>query len=401
MDDLRAKVRERWARARSVAVRVLVAGPMDDSGGLSRMARMTAAGFDSDDAEVHTFNTAKDTPHDRSMLVAMGSHTRRAWRFVRAVSRHKPQLVHLHTCSFGTFERTMIDCVICAALKRAYVLHVHGGLFDQYVDGLIGLRRRMVVWALRRAVRVIVVGDVWRQSLSQRIDGLDIDVLHNALEPQDASPNAVSMDESRRGGVLFVGDFSEVKRPEDLIVAYASLPRRQRRAFPLTIVGGGEPRREALIKRMAADIAPTDDIQFTGKVDGSVARRLMAEADLFVIPSRAEGLPLVLLEAMRAGAAIVVTDVGAVREVVTCGVEAMIVKPQDPEQLALAMKRLLNDQARRAALSAAASIRSEQFDAQIFRNRLLNIWREAATEAAPSTPPPLPRLASPTFRSIL
>lgn len=394
-------MRERWARARSVAVRVLVAGPMDDSGGLSRMARMTAAGFDAADAEVHAFDSAKDTPHDRSMLVAMGSHVRRAWRFGRAVSRHKPQLVHLHTCSYGTFERTVIDCVICAALKRAYVLHIHGGLFDQYIDGLSGWRRRMVVWALRRAVRVIVVGDVWRQSLSQRISGLDIDVLHNALERDDESPCAVAIDKPRCGGVLFAGDLSEVKRPEDLIVAYAALPMKQRRAFPLTIVGGGDPRREALIKRMAADIAPGDPIRFAGKVDGPTVRKLMADADLFVIPSRAEGLPLVLLEAMRAGAAIVVTDVGAVREVVTNGVEAMIVKQHDPEQLALTIKRLLSDEARRTTLSAAARIRSEQFDAQTFRSRLLNIWREAATEAAPSTPPPLPRLASPTFRSIL
>jgi len=365
------------------------------------MARMTAAGFDVADAEVHTFDTAKDTRHDRSAMAAVCSHVRRAWRFVRAVSRCKPQLVHLHTCSYGTFERTVIDCVICAALKRAYVLHVHGGLFDQYVDGLTGWRRRMVVWALRRAMRVIVVGDAWRQSLSQRIDGLDIDVLHNALEPQVEAPCSTAHVEPRRGGVLFVGDLSEVKRPEDLIVAYAALPRKQRRAFPLTIVGGGDPRREALIKRMATDIAPADDIRFTGKVDGSTALKLMAEAELFVIPSRAEGLPLVLLEAMRAGVAIVVTDVGAVREVVTNGVEAMIVKQQDPEQLALTIKRLLSDEARRTALSAAARIRSEQFDAQTFRNRLLTIWRDAATQAAPSTPPPLPRLASPTFRSIL
>lgn len=423
MDELRAKVRERLARASSVPVRVLVAGPIHDSGGLARMARMSVTGFNSADAVVSVFDTSKDTPQDRSFARAVWSHLRRAWRFARSVRRERPHVVHLHTCSFRTFERTIIDCAICAVLGRKFVLHVHGGLFDRYLTGQTGLRLRWVQWALRRAERVIVLGQVWQRTLTHLCGGLRVEVLPNALEPDvaDAPPanhhrsnletgspltEELKYRSDRQSGlhdgcVLFVGDFSEVKRPEDLIVAYASLPKRQRRRFRLTMVGQGDARREALIKRMAADIAPDDDIQFTGRVEGRAAQQLMRDSDLVVIPSRAEGLPLVLLEAMRSGAAIVTTDVGAVREVVTDGVNAKIVEPLNPEQLALAIKHLLDDRDRCAALGDKACARAKAFSADAFRAKLLNIWRGVAAEDTAVSTPPVPHLASPTFRSLL
>ena len=420
MHDRKTTVRERGTRRSATPIRVLVAGPVTESGGLARIARLTAGGFAPTDVAPAVCDTSKDTPSDRSLVRAIVSHLRRVARFAGAVVRHKPHIVHLHTCSYRTFERTILDCVICTLLNRPYVLHVHGGLFEQYLDGQRGWRRRRVIWALRSAKRVIVVGRAWRTALTRQVAGLSVEVLHNAVG-QEASdliadtppPGATGAGHTalpdahsdtvrvRGGGVLFVGDLSEVKRPEDLIVAYASLPRRQRTRFPLTLVGGGDARRTSLIKRLAAAVAPGDPVYFTGCVRPAAVAQLMRTADLVVIPSRAEGLPLVLLEAMHASAAIVVTDVGAVREVVSDGVNAVIVSPQDAQQLALAMVRLLRDDARRDALARAARGRAAAFCPDVFRTRLLGIWREVAAEVQPTHDPPLPRLASASLRFLL
>ena len=80
------------------------------------------------------------------------------------------------------------------------------------------------------------------------------------------------------------------------------------------------------------------------------------------MPSLSEGLPLALLEAMFAGRAIVASAVGGIPEVITNDREGLLVPPSDPEALAAALRRLLDDPALRIRLGRAAQVRAaEQF----------------------------------------
>jgi len=87
---------------------------------------------------------------------------------------------------------------------------------------------------------------------------------------------------------------------------------------------------------------------------------LLSGYELFVLPSRTEGLPVSIMEAMLAGLPIVVTDVGSVREEVTHGVHGLVVPPEDPAALAAAINELMADPARRAVMGAAARERAEE-----------------------------------------
>ncbi len=380
-------------------VRVLIVGPLNAPGGLARVSRMTCEGFDPSKFDISTCETAKDTPEERSLWAACVSHWRRWRRLVRALRIHKPDIVHIHTCSYSTFNRTILDTMTCRLLRYPYLLHVHGGLFAEFLASLKGLRKRVVAGELRKAARVIVLSDRWRTNLTQQVAGLKLSVIPNAVD----SPRGDSGEQdSRGGGVLFVGDLSETKRPEDLLVAYAALPTDVRRQYSLTIVGDGEKARRIRLRELACCLGIAPNVEFTGSLSQEDIAGLMSRADVFVLPSRAEGMPLALLEAMRSGLPAIVTKVGAIPEMVRDGREAIVVDPADTLEMTRALKRLLGDNFLRIRLGLSARERVEEmFTEEKFRAALTALWTESANHRSRTRSIGVPKLASPSFRSIL
>jgi glycosyltransferase involved in cell wall biosynthesis len=373
-------------------LRVLLVGPLAETGGLARVARQTTEGFDARRFAVIPFDASKDTPPGRSFLTACRSHLRRWGRLVRAIRQHRPAVIHLHTCSYGTFYRTLLDAATCRFFRIPYILHVHGGLFAEFLQGLRGLRRAVVSAGLRRAARIVVLSATWRTRLTQQVARLRIAVMPNAL---DALPRVPASPERRGGGVLFVGDLSDTKRPEDLLVAYAALPRELREPFPLTLVGDGEPMRRRLLTELTRRLDIAESVTFTGPLPFADVQRRLAEADVLVTCSRAEGMPLALLEAMAAGTAIIATAVGAVPEMVSDGQEALLISPQEPQVLTSALQRVLTDPSLRRELGAAARRKAEAcYNPGTYRAALAALWSEVAARHAAQRELPVPALAS-------
>jgi glycosyltransferase involved in cell wall biosynthesis len=106
------------------------------------------------------------------------------------------------------------------------------------------------------------------------------------------------------------------------------------------VVGEGAER--AALMRRAEEAGVADRLILTGWI--STVANLLRGFDLFVLASRNEGLPLVVLEAMEAGLAVVATDVGGVAEAVAAEETGLLVPPEDPPALAAAIRRLLDDQ---------------------------------------------------------
>ncbi len=90
--------------------------------------------------------------------------------------------------------------------------------------------------------------------------------------------------------------------------------------------------------------------------------RLLAGADLFVLPSRAEALPVVIMEATTAGVPLVVTSVGEMPLLFTDGVDALVVPPDQPEALADAVAALAGDGELRQRLACGSLARGGLFD---------------------------------------
>lgn len=149
--------------------------------------------------------------------------------------------------------------------------------------------------------------------------------------------------------VLAVGNLYAVKDHATLLRAAALLP-----GVHFAIAGRGEE--EANLRALARELSIESRVHLLGLRDD--VDRLLAAADVFVQPSRSEGLPLAILEAMGHGLPVVATRVGGMAEAIVEGETGRLVEPGQPEALADALRVLLEDADRRRRAGEAGRARA-------------------------------------------
>lgn len=166
-----------------------------------------------------------------------------------------------------------------------------------------------------------------------------------------------SLDENQKS-LVAIARLSPEKGLSTLLKAVA-LIHKSLPDLRLEVAGEGPCHAELL--REANHLGIYEKVQFLGQV--SDPENVLSRGRVFVLPSNSEGVSLTLLEAMAAGVPVVATDVGGTPEVLENGKSGLLVPPQNPEELANAIKRLWLDDDLRFRLSLAADQRvSEQFD---------------------------------------
>lgn len=160
--------------------------------------------------------------------------------------------------------------------------------------------------------------------------------------------------------LVALGRLQAVKGFDLLIEAAAHLAARGTR-LKLTIIGEGSEGDALAARATRLGIAHT--VTFAGRLRPPAIRDLFHRADLFVLPSRSEGMPLAMMEAMASGLPVVAADVGGVAR--TAGGAALLVPPERPDALAEAIGSLVGDKSeqRRTRLRRQARTRARAFSA--------------------------------------
>ncbi|GAB6139444.1 glycosyltransferase [Methylosoma difficile] len=140
--------------------------------------------------------------------------------------------------------------------------------------------------------------------------------------------------------IICVGRLTCAKGQPILVEALAQL-LAQGRSVRLRLVGDGEDR--AALERQVKTLGLSDSVIFSGAVNQNHIRELYAAADIFCIPSFAEGIPVVLMEAMAMEIPCVTTRITGIPELIQDGETGLLVAPSSVDELAEALARLMDD----------------------------------------------------------
>jgi glycosyltransferase involved in cell wall biosynthesis len=182
-------------------------------------------------------------------------------------------------------------------------------------------------------------------------------------------------------GILTVARLTAKKGLPTLLEALRRL-REAGIAFDYTLIGDGDERAAVLERIAALGLAPVT--RWLGTLPHSAVLEAYRAADLFALACRVaadgdrDGIPNVLLESMAMGVPVVTTRVSAIPELVNDGHTGLLVPPEDPERLAAAMARLLQDHSLRREVQTAARERVRRhFDHRRLAGELAALFREA------------------------
>jgi len=293
-----------------------------------------------------------------------GSAARRVLRFllggarvVALLGRRPPALVHIHTASFGSFARKSLLALAARRRHVPVVMHVHGAAFADFHDEAPAPLRRWIRHTLETSDAVVALGPRWETTLRRIAPAARVEVVPNAVDPGPA-PAPPATDGPVR--VLFLGHLSGVKGVDVLVEAWSRVAATSDaggRGARLVLAGDGRDRDQ--VAERVRTLGLDDSVEMPGWVEADRAGELVRDAEVFVLPSRWEGQPMAILEAMAAGLAVVATPVGGVPDLVDDR-NGLLVEVGDAAALADALVGLLDDPERRRALGDAGRRRVEE-----------------------------------------
>jgi glycosyltransferase involved in cell wall biosynthesis len=242
---------------------------------------------------------------------------------------------------------------------------------------------------IARASFVACISDFCRSqgmSFADRQHWDRMHIVHCGVDPNRYTGTKVARSGNQ---ILFVGRLAAVKGVPVLLEALETL-RRNRPDLHLTLIGDGPERAE--LEAEAQNRGLSEAVTFAGYKSQSDVATTLNQSDLLVLPSFAEGVPVVLMEAMASGLPVVATQIAGIPELVEQGISGELVPPGDSAALANALERVLADPAAATKMGAAGRAKvSEDFDISKEASRLGLLLRNALSGMAPlAKRPPLP-----------
>lgn len=272
----------------------------------------------------------------------------------------RPALVHIRTNSYGGFFEKCAFALLARAFGARVLLHVHGGAFRTFYESSGRFVRRAIRSCLDVNDRVIALSEEMRSALlATGVAPGKVVVVENAVflpsrTVLESDPGGCTSGPAHDPTVrlLFLNRLEAAKGVFDLLEAVIPLCRKHP-GLSLRLIGPASEASLAVLSRVAQE-GLSGRIEVGGTVTGEAKESGYLDADVYVLPSHVEAMPMGLLEAMSYGLACVATRVGAVGSVIQDGVSGLLVAPGDSDALARALDRLVMDASLRQRLGRCA-----------------------------------------------
>jgi glycosyltransferase involved in cell wall biosynthesis len=279
---------------------------------------------------------------------------------VRAIRELRPDVFHANlrttfACRFGILAALLAPGVRVIAVEQ--LTTPDASLFQRFHKRLASRRLAAHVAVGERAARI-----------TEEIVGLpvgSVGTIHNGVPVEPVARRSRELPGPVVGAV---GRIARQKGFDVFVRALASLD-----GVTGVIVGDGEERES--VETLAVRLGVEERVLIEGWHDDP--RSYLSTFDVYCLPSRFEGFPLAVVEAMLAGLPIVAADVGSVSEAIRDGETGLLVPPEDPVALASAIRRLLDDRRLAAQLGERArALATEQFTAEHMARAYEDLYEE-------------------------
>jgi len=289
--------------------------------------------------------------------------------------RSAPDLVHVCVSYSATgVLRDLLFVGLARASGRRVIAHVHGA---ELAGGTHPVRALALRAIARLSVETVALAPSSRMALKRL--GIEASVVFNPVRLEGTASQA-----ARHGAVcraLFVGTYGRRKGAAELVETIAQL-RGEGISIELELAGKEEFRgEEAELRSRVRESGLTGFVRFHGVLGTPALRELYESSHVFVLPSRSEGLPMALLEAMAFGLPVVATRVGGIPDVIEHGESGLLIQPARSVELTDALRRLSSDPRLREQLGKSAQARVQGLaSAEIVAERWRMIYSEHERE---------------------
>lgn len=284
------------------------------------------------------------------------------------------RMYHLHSAANGSFYRKAIYTYMCKLAGKKVIFHIHGSSFEDFHNS--SARNAAIIRkTLNRSDEIIVLSEQMKSLVLTYCENERITILPNPIQIPDRLENPPSSEDGRVQ-LLFLGEIGPRKGIYDLVDAIGELPAEVRSKLVLHICGNNEIEK---VKQVIRQKGLTEACIVHGWIDGAKKEQMLRQADLYVLPSYHEGLPVSILEAMAYQLPIISTPVGGIPEIVRHQENGLLVRPGDVKGLAAAIGTLTEHPELRAGMGRKSREAAAPHDLKQVTRTLVELYRRVGS----------------------
>ena len=321
------------------------------------------------------------------------------WREMKLILKLGPyflknrniDIIHIHSSSYDGFWRYSLHVLISKFFRKKVLFHLHGAEFDSFYASRSGLKK----WYIRRIFNtcdgIIALSDEWKTFLSSLTDPDRIHVVQNAVDV-DAYDNPTEVRQEFREEhsipedaviFLYLGHFIKRKGVPEILESFGEIWKDQGSDGRKT---GQAPPDRIFLLFIGSMGDLTDDVRgfceenpemarYLGYVSSEEKIRALGSSDVLLLPTFAEGLPIVILEAMAARLALITTRVGGIPSTVAENANCLYMEPGDAAQLKEKVLAITEDDRLRDAMKDNnIKLVREKFSWNVAGQKVINVY---------------------------
>jgi glycosyltransferase involved in cell wall biosynthesis len=269
-------------------------------------------------------------------------------------------LIHIHSPD-GAFLSTILFILLARLARTNMLVHMHGTDWEEFYTRRSAFNRSYTWIGLRIARRIVVLYPLWAENIRKICPTADVLVVRNLIHDQDPPQPAEVQQLKEQLGLteehFVVITIGYVGWRKGSFVILNAVPQvaSQDPSVRFVLVGSEEFSGEMaqLTQRVDKENLAAW-VTFTGELERSKANLFYSLADVYLLPSFIEGMPITIIEALRSGLPVISTRVGGIPDMIEDHVSGLLLDPGAPNEIAEAVLLLRNDQQLRKKLAEGA-----------------------------------------------